>query len=471
MGSASLVAILCGALKNKIAALYLGPGGFGLLALLQSALSFIATLAGLGLASSGVQMIAALNTGSRAEELTYTKRALLGGSFILGVVGTMVMSGFRVPIARWFFGNDLYSKAIAMISIGVWATVLSGAQSAILNGLHKISKLAKANAFGAIGSMIITAVAFWQWKEGGINLAVLGTPFASLAASWWFSRNVESQVVVFDWDRIQKPFKEMLPLGFVFMATSLMVVGSQFLARVIVTRKIGLDATGHFQAAWAISMLYLGFVLNAMGADYYPRISAAAHDHALTRTLANEQAEVALLLAAPVILGMMALSPLIISLLYSHAFAESVEILRWQLFGDVFKIGAWSIGYILLGGRFGRIFLFTEMSFHLVYLSLIWFGINALGLEITGIAFLIAYAYHFLLIWFVVRRTVGFSWNREVIGLFALVLLAVGATFVLSKWHSNITFAFIITGLMSAYSFRRLSNMLSADSLLFRWRR
>jgi enterobacterial common antigen flippase len=337
--------------------------------------------------------------------------------------------------------------------------VFSGAQTALLNGLHKIAELAKTSAYSSLGSMLISSLALWQLGEDGAIYAALSIPFSSLAASWLFSRKLYTNEVSFSWQRVYPPLRKMFSLGFVFMTTALMVVGNQFIVRVIITQKIGLVATGHFQAAWTISMLYLGFILSAMSSDYYPRLSAASHDNNLIRTLVNDQTEVALLLAAPVILGMITFTSLIINILYSPSFADSVKVLRWQLIGDVFKLATWSMGYILLGSNYGRVFFWAELSFHLVSVSIIWFGISTFGIEITGISFLIAYAYYFLLIWFLVKRLIGFSWDKVVIVLFVIVLMLSILTTYIVKLNSNMIFAVLITALVGIYSIYRLSNI------------
>ena len=61
------------------------------------------------------------------------------------------------------------------------------------------------------------------------------------------------------------------------------------------------------QAAWAISMIYVGFVLNAMAMDYFPRLTTALSDHERARKLVNEQGEMALLLAGTVLIAMITL--------------------------------------------------------------------------------------------------------------------------------------------------------------------
>lgn len=459
MGSASAISILSGIIKNKVAALLLGPSGFGFLAMLQSALGIIATIAGAGLTNSGVQQIATSNNSANPDDVAHAKKALFVASIILGFLGAAATLLFREQLAYFLLSNKNHSNAIVFISIGIITTSISGAQTAFLNGLHKIPELAKVSVCSSLGSMLITIIALWQLGVEGVFMAVLSIPVSSLAASWWFSKKVQIPEISFNWREVYPPLRKMLSLGFVFMTTSLMVVGNQFLVRVIITQKIGLEATGHFQAAWTISMMYLGFILNAMSADYYPRLSAVSHDNKQTRILVNDQTEVALLLAAPVILGMITFSPTIINLLYSASFADSSKILRWQLIGDVFKLASWTMAYVLLSSNFSRLFFWAELSFHVVYLSLIWFGVRAWGLEITGLSFLISYAYYFLLIWFIVKRLINFYWNKEVIILFVSVLICGTAITVLIKWGNHMMVSSIITVIVGVYSVLRLSRI------------
>jgi PST family polysaccharide transporter len=64
-----------------------------------------------------------------------------------------------------------------------------------------------------------------------------------------------------------------------------------------------------------------------MGADYYPRLTGVAHDHAAVNRLVNEQTEIGLLLAVPGLLATLALAPWIIRLFYTSEFLPAVELL------------------------------------------------------------------------------------------------------------------------------------------------
>jgi len=239
-------------------------------------------------------------------------------------------------------------------------------------------------------------------------------------------------------------------------------VGSQLAIRVLVTTKLGIDATGHFQAAWNLSMLYLGFVLGAMATDYYPRLTAVARDAAAANEMMNEQAEVALLLSAPVILAMLTLTPWIIAFFYSQAFAETTAVLRWQILGDVFKVASWSLGFLLLAQARSALFFITELAGNLVYVACVWYGLGTWGLEATGIAYLICYIFSFFFIWLLVRSLIGFTWKKSTFRLL-MILATCSVVVFLSRSVGGYVFLAIgvsVTLAVGIYSFFRIWNSL-----------
>src|SRR5262249_40687962 len=119
----------------------------------------------------------------------------------------------------------------------------------------------------------------------------------------------------------------MIRLGIAFMIGGLVVTVGNLAVRSVIQHSLGAEPLGQFQAAWAISMTYISFVLSAMGADYYPRLTGVIDQPDLAVQMVNEQTEVALLLAGPVLITMLAMAPWVIRLLYTSEFAPAADIL------------------------------------------------------------------------------------------------------------------------------------------------
>ena len=254
----------------------------------------------------------------------------------------------------------------------------------------------------------------------------------------------------------------MLTLGIPVMAAALLTLVTQLIVRSLVIKKLGVDASGYFQAAWLISMTYIGFVLGAMATDYLPRLTETINDHERTKRLVNEQTEMALLMAAPALLGMMIAAPLIIEVLYSRGFTPAVEVLRWQVIGDVFKIIGWPMGFIVLAKGRGDIFVATQLNWNALYLVSVWWGIEKFGLVILGVGFLFAYVIQIIVVRMVVGKIIRFRSEAKNLLHFFLLLASICLILVIS--YQDPRFIYVVGVLLAlpfcVHSAWRLRNVL-----------
>jgi PST family polysaccharide transporter len=254
------------------------------------------------------------------------------------------------------------------------------------------------------------------------------------------------------------------------MATGLMSFGVAYLVRIIVRSGISLEAAGNYNAAWMLGGLYVGIVLQAMGADFFPRLTAAATDNRECNRLVNEQAEMSLLLAAPGILGTLTFTPLVIQVLASDKFQPAVEILRWICLGMMLRVASWPMGFILLAKNARKLFFWSELLTGAVSLALVWLGVKRFGLNGTGMAFFGTYIFYWLIIYAVVRSLSDFRWSaaNKRIGLLHTVLIAaVFAGWYLLPRHREYLYVggALITLLTGLHSLKTICTLIPFDRL------
>jgi enterobacterial common antigen flippase len=243
-----------------------------------------------------------------------------------------------------------------------------------------------------------------------------------------------------------------------------MTMGVAYAARIIVLRKVGFEATGFYQSAWTLGGLYVGFILQAMGADFYPRLTASARDNAACNRMVNEQARVGLLLAGPGVIATLTFAPMVIALFYTAKFVAAVEILRWICLGATLQVITWPMGFIIVAKGKQGLFFWSELAWTIVAVGLAWIAVRSFGLNGAGIAFFGSYIFHGFLIYPIVRRLSGFRWStaNKRTGLFFLSLIAVVFTgfYVLPSLFAVCVGAFAIV-LSGAYSIRVLVRLIS----------
>ena len=296
--------------------------------------------------------------------------------------------------------------------------------------------------------------------SGLVAYVLIGPLSSFLLGHWYVSRLPKvaaNPIAIKKWRISGKPCCAWASLSW---ARGWWVHWCSFGYRVEVGNTLGAESLGHFQAAWTISMQYIGFVLGAMGADYYPRLTGVIHDHKAATRLVNEQTEIALLLSAPVFIAMIGLTPWVIHLLYSSAFAAAVEVLRWQILGDVLKVASWPLGFVILAAGAGKTFFLTETIALVVMGGLIAGFSGSVGLQITGIAFLWCYLVYLPLVYWAARLRIRFSWTGGVVKLMLIAFILCAAVAVTSSmywWGAGL--AVVLSVSFALYTLGRLTHM------------
>ncbi len=458
----STLNVLIGLVRIKFLAMTLGPAGVGLVGLLQNLMATASTISAFGMNNVGTRQIAQASSSGSQEELDVARRALFWGTLILATLGAGLFWIFRSAIAEFALNDIALSDEVGYLGIGVFLTVVFGSQRALLNGLRRISDIARVTVYSAALSTVLGIFILHYFGVKGIAFFVISTPFSVFLISFFYTSKLPpAQTIRSSFSSIADSWKVMLRLGASFMIGSLVATFGQLIVRSMIQRELGAESLGYFQASWIISATYLGFVLSAMGTDYYPRLTAVIANKQSACRLVNEQSEVCILLAGPVLTLMLAFTPWIIALLYSDEFSPSIAILRWQTMGDVLKIVSWPLGFVLLASGSGRAVLLLEGLAMTVFVSLSWALLSEFGVVIAGFAYFCMYLTHLGVGFWLVRRIIDLTWYRSVSISFGLLVLSASIVSLLSSMNAILgaavggTFAVV----WSIFGFLRLAAM------------
>jgi antigen flippase len=426
VGGSSAVNIAVGIVRTKAMALLLGPAGYGLFGLYGSIANLTQIFAGMGVNSSGVRQIAAAVGSGDSERIALTTIVLRRTSIVLGVIGASLLVLTSRQVSRVTFGNNQEAAAVCVLSIAVFFQLVSWGQNALIQGMRRIADLAKMQVLGALFGMVFSVTLVYFWREKGVVPSLVSVAFMSLVVSWWYSRKIHIQAASITASEVGREAAALLKLGVAFAATGFMTTGVAYAVRIMLLRKVGFEATGYYQSAWTLGGLYVGFILQAMAADFYPRLTASAHDDPLCNRLVNEQAQVGLLLAGPGVIATLTFTPLAIGLFYSAKFLAAVGVLRWVCLGTTLQVITWPMGFIIVAKGRQALFFATELAWTISSLALAWVCVRAFGLIGAGIAFFGSYVLYGLLLYPIVNRLSGFRWSTANMrtGLFFIGLIA-----------------------------------------------
>jgi len=316
--------------------------------------------------------------------------------------------------------------------------------------------------------MIFSVILVYFWHDKGVVPSLVSVGLMSLLVSWWYSRKIHIQAPSLTASEVGREAAELLKLGSAFAATGFMTTGVAYAVRIMLLRSVGFEATGYYQSAWTLGGLYVGFILQAMAADFYPRLTASAHNNPVCNRLVNEQTHVGFLLAGPGVLATLTFTPLVIGLFYSAKFLAAVSVLRWICLGTTLQVITWPMGFIIVAKGKQALFFATELSWTVASLGFAWICIRFRGLNGAGIAFFGSYLFYGLLLYPIVYQLSGFRWstaNKRIGLIFLSLIIAVFSGFYLLSFLWAACLGALATLLSGSYSVRVLSRYVSLDQL------
>ena len=435
LGGSQGVSYLIGFVRTKALAYLLGPAGIGLLGLYSSITSTVGTFSAMGIGESAVREIASAHGSGDFEKLGRVATVIRRACFISGLFGLILSAVLAVPLSVQSFGNSGHAMAIAILGTTLLAGSICSGQNALLQGTGRIAEVAKMNIASSVVGILPVILIYAWWKNDGIIPALLLSSLLSLLVSFYYSRSVAVGACKVTWRETLVGTKSLLTLGFAFMLTGLLWAGKDMVVRSMITRFHGLDSAGIYQSAWAISGLFVNFVLRAMGTDFYPRLTAMQDDHSSMVKAVNQQIEIGVLLALPGVIATISCAPMVILILYSSKFHGAPDLLAVLSCGVFFKVVSYPLNTVQLAKGDARGFATFGVSFALLEIGLTIALLMKFGVIGAAVAYPISCLAHvFAMVW-VGRNAIDFRFNSESVQLLLIALLL------------------IIVGLLTAYFF------------------
>lgn len=325
MGGAAGFVMIFGLFRTKMAALLIGTTGVGLIASFTAVHALASTLSGLGLNSSAVREIAAAAGKNDQQAINRSVCILRRLSILLGITGLLLLIVAARGISNITFGTDEYALDIAALGIAVCFGNLSSANMSILQGLRQVGDMARMQTYSAgIGTLFALPFYYLLGLRGIVPLLIVISIIQYIFSRYFVEKHQITQANL-SWNNVFKEGKTMIGLGFTFMCSALLVSLVGYTTIYLINRFESIQMVGVYSAAFALSGIFVGFVLNAMSADYYPRLTALANDQVGMRQLVTQQTEIGILLALPGLLASIIFAPWLVKGLYTNEFIHPCQ--------------------------------------------------------------------------------------------------------------------------------------------------
>ncbi len=358
--SSTLVKIAAGLLVVKLLAVSFGPEGVGQAGNFRQLITVLGVLAGAGIFNGVTTFVA------KYQHQPELLRALLGtaSAMVLGfsTLLALVFLLAAAPISQALFGHTRFENVVRIVAFLQFGIAWANLALALLKGYRD----ARGNALALIiGSLIGVAAYVLCWWVGGYAGALVGFALVpALVVVPAFALLKRRVPLPIGWlkPQWQPDFARSLA-KFTLMAliTSVTLPVAWVMMRNLLAQHNGWAQVGLWQGVTSISDAWLQFITATFSVWLLPTLARLEQKRDIAREIMRALRFVLPAVAA-VGFCVWLLRDLAIWLLFSPAFHAMRDLFVWQLCGDVFKVGAYVFGYLVIAKASLRFYILAEIS-------------------------------------------------------------------------------------------------------------
>ena len=467
-----MMTLMIGFARVKALAVLIGPVGVGLIGTYDVLVMMAIYVFGLGVQASGVRQVAIASGQQDTERTARTIATLRRLSWSLGLVGTLVVGASAWVISRLTFKDPSHGIDILILSPAILLSSIYYGGMAIVQGCQRIGDLAKITVLSAIGQAVSVIAFVYFLGQRGIAFSFVASGGFSLLICRWVMKGMAFPRAPSTWASSIRESRTFIKLGLGLTNALLLTTMVVYATRTLIARDLGLEAVGIYLCAYSLSGKFIGFLLDAMQTDFYPRLSAVAHDHEDLNRLVNQQTEIVLLMAMPGLLATLAFAPWLVRLFYSGAFDGATVLLRWFILGCLVRVIYAPIGFVQLAKGRSLLYFLSEAFISLSCLAVTFMLLKAFGLRGAAASYLVGNVFQTTVLLVISRRLTGFRWSQHTVR-FLLIFIPIStvcvlASFFLSEVQSALLCALVAVA-VSGYCMHQLAIRLGPDHRVSRF--
>ena len=394
-GLSTGISLLARLISTKIVAVYLGTNGMFLLGQLKDFLRLGNTISSFGIENGIVKYVAEF------EEQKENLSNIIGTSFRINIISaffvSLVILAFKNQISTFLqidFDENFYFflLVISVISASIHTCFLS-----IYNGLNRIKLFVIVNIISNIVSAIILVLFVLKMQIIGAFYALVINQILSLIINIIFYTLYKPFLIQWIFKKyINEYFKKLSSFSIMVIIGPVCLIISSFIVRDYLFDKFGADYAGSWEAMWRISAIYLLFLITTFKFYLIPTFSKLNDIE-----LKKEVFKIWKIVVPIIILITTAVyfsKNIIINLLLSNEFILINSIIFFHLIGDIIKINCWVLGNIMISKAKTKSFVFFQIEWSLVFVTLTYIFIEKYGFVGVSISYFVTYIIHFSLL-------------------------------------------------------------------------
>lgn len=440
LGGTQVLTMAVSVVRNKLATVFLGPAGMGLVALYQSLILFVSNITNMGLGMSSIKHVSDKQEHDSPEEVNRYVAMVRTWIVATAVAGTL-LGMVLAPVLNHFSFRDSgnHTLDIALLAPMIGFLAVTGGEMALLKAARRLKIIAWASLLCGGITLLSTIPFYYFFKERGIVPALLCSTFLIMFVYVYYARRV------YPW-RLLRPSADvwhqgmvLVRLGMAFILSSVFSSLAEWVIPVAILRHASLEEVAFFKMGFSLMITYPGMVFVALEADYYPRLSAVHRDLKEMTYSVNQQIEVCVMLIAPVLIAFVLALPVVVPLLYTREFLPIVDMAACASLYMLFRGVTMPLTFLPLVKDDLKIYLLVELLYNVFFVVLVVVFFIHWGLLGGGIALALTGMLEMLMLLTVFRLRYSLVVRRDIIVKILVQTALVLATTLLCLYTEGLT--------------------------------
>ncbi|MEG7566471.1 O-antigen translocase [Vibrio cholerae] len=362
---AHFMKLIMGFMMLKIMATYLGADGLGKMANFMSLLTIASLIAGGGVLNCLVKYVSEYKES--AGKIVIFISSSINFALFFSIVVCIIVALFSKKISFLIFNDESYYKYILLLAFSQIAISYINVVYGVINGLGDNIIFAKIQSL----SSVMTIPFFW-WSvheyhlTGAILALIVSFVIPILPCVIYSSKNCyirKAKIGYF----LLSDFKKLSSFTLMLLVSSISFPIVEIIIRSDFQSITSFHDVGIWQGAVRLSSAYTGLFSVVLGYWFMPLISSeTSWSRIKTVTF-----KVLLLVMGVFISGALVFyifRDFFITTLLSSKFSELADVIIYQIIGDLFKIGAYVIGFVGVAKAATRLYILAELIQGLAFL-------------------------------------------------------------------------------------------------------
>ena len=467
-GGVQFFNILISVIRTKLIAVFIGPAGMGIIALLNSTLSVISSISGLGIETSAVKNISEDYKNEDLKTVSKTIHLVKKIVFFTGIFGMLLTILFSKALSIITFGDSSQTYSFILIAITVLFKQLSSGQLAVLQGLRQMKLLAKANLFGNLFGLLFSIPLYYFLGIDAIIPTIIIASSSALIFSFYYSNKIRTEKEKVSTSALLVEGKSIMKLGFMLTISSVLTLLSTYLVQIYISKNGGLEQVGLYNAGFTLLNSYVGIIFTVMSTDYFPKLSSINFDNAKVRESVIQQAFISIVIITPIIVLFLTFISIIIPIIYTTNFNAIIPMVCFGILGMLFRAVSWAMGFILIAKGDSKMFVKTAIGFNVLSLLMNVLGYYFYGLEGLGFSFCLYFLFHFIGLKIITKKRYDFYFNLDFYKSYFICFLICMSTFLLRYIEFSILKYSLMTLMILisfAFSFYQLNKKINLNEI------